>query len=121
MKDSVQEGIDFCEITFAIPAQQFGITCSLSTEEALPVVSEFVLRVIHACEAVTLRQLEEYFGFSSSEIATVTRALVEDRLLVWEEDSLEITSMPERVLSIAQIRYRVSFGLRTTVLTSFLI
>ena len=54
MSEDINEGVDFCEITFAVPAQQFGITCSLSTEEALPVVTEFALRVIHVCETMTL-------------------------------------------------------------------
>lgn len=91
MPEDINEGLDFCEITFAVPAQQFGITCSLSTEEALPVVTEFALRVIHVCDAMTPRQLEEYFGFGQAEIAAVIHTLLSERLVVWIEDSLELT------------------------------
>ena len=91
MTEDINEGLDFCEITFAVPAQQFGITCSLSTEEALPVVTEFALRVIHVCDAMTPKQLEEYFGFGQAEIAAVIHTLLSERLVAWVEDSLELT------------------------------
>jgi hypothetical protein len=91
MSEDINQGVDFCEITFAVPAQQFGITCSLSTEEALPVVTEFALRVIHVCETMTPKQLEEYFGFGQPEIAAVVHTLVSERLVTWVEDSLELT------------------------------
>jgi hypothetical protein len=91
MSEDINEGLDFCEITFAVPAQQFGITCSLSTEEALPVVTEFALRVVHVCEAMTPKQLEEYFGFGQAEIAAVVHTLLSERLVAWVEDSLELT------------------------------
>jgi hypothetical protein len=91
MPEDINEGLDFCEITFAVPAQQFGITCSLSTEEALPVVTEFALRVIHVCETMTPKQLEEYFGFGQPEIAAIVHTLLSERLVMWVEDSLELT------------------------------
>jgi hypothetical protein len=91
MPENPNEGLDFCEITFAVPAQQFGITCSLSTEEALPVVTEFALRVIHVCDAMTPKQLEDYFGFGQAEIAAVVHTLLSERLVAWAEESLELT------------------------------
>jgi hypothetical protein len=34
-------------------------------------ITEFALRVIHVCDAMTPKQLEEYFGFGQLEIAAV--------------------------------------------------
>jgi hypothetical protein len=89
--NSTHKGLNFFEITFSVPAQKFGISCSISTEEALPVVTEFALRVTHACGAISRLQLQEFFGFTSMEIDAVIHTLVAERLLVWVEDSLELT------------------------------
>lgn len=85
------ETLDFCEITFAVPAQQFGITCSLSAEEALPVVTEFALRVIHVCDSVTPSQLQSYFGFGQAEVTAIIQTLLSERLVMWVEEWLELT------------------------------
>jgi hypothetical protein len=85
------DSLEFGEVTFALPAQQFGITCSLTDEEALPVVTEFSLRVIHSCEAITPRQLQVFFGFTEDETTAVISTLTSERLVQWDEDSLEVT------------------------------
>ncbi|MDO8729491.1 MAG: hypothetical protein Q7K26_06480 [bacterium] len=79
------------EITFAIPAQSFDISCSISAEEALPVVTEFALRITHVCGLVSPVQLQNYFGYSEKETAAVVKALLDERLIQWHEDQLELT------------------------------
>lgn len=83
--------IDFGEITFAVPAQTFGITCAISTEQTLPVVTEFALRLVSVCDALSPQHLQEFFGFSEREVEQVIQSLVEERLLRWEDDRLELT------------------------------
>jgi len=83
--------LEFSEITFAVPAQTFGITCSISTEQTLPVVTEFALRLVAVCDALSPQDLQEFFGFSEREIEQVIQSLVDERLLRWEEDRLELT------------------------------
>lgn len=91
MKDADLASVDFGEVTFALPAQEFGITCSLTDEEALPVVTEVALRIIHTCDSVRPRQLQEFLGFTDVEIAAVIRTLLDERLVQWQDDSLEVT------------------------------
>lgn len=83
--------VEFGEITFAIPAQTFGITCAISTEQTLPVVTEFALRIVSVCDSLTPQDLQQFFGFSEREVEQVIQSLVDERLLRWEEDRLELT------------------------------
>ena len=53
MPTTIPTEIEVSEITFAVPAQTFGITCAISTEQTLPVVTEFALRLISVCDALT--------------------------------------------------------------------
>ena len=58
--------LPFSEITFAIPAQKFGVTCAVSTEETLPVVTEFAIRLVYIASRLTPAQLQQFFGFSEA-------------------------------------------------------
>lgn len=80
------------EITFAIPAQSFAISCAISAEEALPVVTEFALRIAYVCGSLSPTQIQEFFGFSSKETDAVIQALLSERLIQWNDDQLELTS-----------------------------
>ncbi|MGA2605881.1 MAG: hypothetical protein ABSH01_00320 [Terriglobia bacterium] len=83
--------IAFAEVEFALPAQGFRITCAISTEESLPVVTEFALRMIHISGAMRPDQIQRFFGFNEKEVAAVIRTLHEERLVRWEDESLELT------------------------------
>lgn len=85
------EQLTVAEITFAIPAQSFGITCWISTEEALPVVTEFAVRMIHVCGALAPAQLQAFFGFTDKEVVAVVRTLEDEKLVHWEDDQLVLT------------------------------
>ncbi|QLK60346.1 hypothetical protein GE278_05980 [Enterobacteriaceae bacterium Kacie_13] len=81
------------EITFAIPAQSFAIECSISAEEALPVVTEFALRIAYVCGILSPAQVQEFFGFTKKETDAVIQTLLGERLIKWNEDEqLELTS-----------------------------
>ena len=80
------------EVTFAIPAQSFAISCSISAEEALPVVTEFALRIAYVCGTLSPEQLQDFFGFSKKEMDAVLDSLLDERLLQWSDDHLELTS-----------------------------
>jgi len=87
----VSEQLAVGEVTFAIPAQSFAIACAVSAEESLPVVTEFVLRMIHTCGAMSARQIQDFFGFNDKEAAAVIRTLHDELLVQWEEDELRLT------------------------------
>ena len=88
----LREHLSVNEITFAIPAQSFAISCAISAEEALPVVTEFALRIAYVCGSLSPVQIQEFFGFSSKEVEAVIQSLLKERLIQWNEDQLELTS-----------------------------
>ena len=84
--------LPFSEITFAIPAQKFGVTCAVSTEETLPVVTEFAIRLVYIASRLTPAQLQQFFGFSDNETAAVIKTLLDERLVRWDEEQLGLTT-----------------------------
>lgn len=91
-EQKLREHLSVDEITFAIPAQSFAISCAISAEEALPVVTEFALRIAYVCGTVSPGQLQDFFGFSNKEIDAVLHSLLDERLLRWSDEQLELTS-----------------------------
>lgn len=69
---------EFNRVTFGLPAQTFRVSAFISTEERLPAVTEFVMRLLHTCGRVSLGGFRQYFGFSEAEALTVIESL--DRL-----------------------------------------
>ncbi|WP_114152299.1 hypothetical protein [Chromobacterium haemolyticum] len=80
------------EITFGVPARSFAFDCSITSDECLPVVTEFALRLIHTCNGTTVEQLKQFFGYSDKETAAVIRTLREERLIQWNDERLELTA-----------------------------
>lgn len=73
-------------IDFAIPCKSFNINCSVTEEERLPVVTEFVLRLIRTTESVTSQQMQNFFGFTPDETISVIDSLISQKLIAWGED-----------------------------------
>jgi hypothetical protein len=88
----LRERLALDEITFAVPAQSFAISCAISAEETLPVVTEFALRIAYVCGDLSPVQIQEFFGFSKKETDAVVQALLGERLIQWNEDRLELTT-----------------------------
>ena len=79
------------EVTFAIPAQKFAVTCAISTQETLPVVTEFSIRMIHACGTMSPEQLQVFLSGSPKGTAAVIGTLIDERLVRWDDDQLGLT------------------------------
>src|SRR5258708_6476837 len=93
MTKAKSESLPIAEVTFALPAQKFTITCAVTTQETLPVVTECVIRLLHVCRSMKPAQIQSFFGFSEAEVSAVIRTLVDERLVEWAEDEeLELTS-----------------------------
>lgn len=91
-EQQLRERLALDEITFAVPAQSFAISCAISAEETLPVVTEFALRIAYVCGDLSPVQIQEFFGFSKKETDAVVQALLGERLIQWTDDRLELTS-----------------------------
>lgn len=78
---------EFNRVTFGLPVETFRVDAYIALEERLPVVTEFVLRLLRICGSVNLTALRNYFGFTNSEALAVIDSLVRQGLLeVVEED-----------------------------------
>ena len=73
-EQQLREHLAVDEITFAIPAQSFAISCAISAEEALPVVTEFALRIAYVCGTLSPAQIQDFFGFSKKETDAVLKS-----------------------------------------------
>ena len=82
--------IPFNRVTFALPVQPFKVTAFISTQERLPAVTEFVLRLLHTCERVSLAAFRDYFGFSEAEALSVIESLSRQGYLVLSDDELSL-------------------------------
>lgn len=78
---------EFNRMTFGLPVETFRVDAYIALEERLPVVTEFVLRLLRICGSVNLTAFRNYFGFTNSEALAVIESLVRQGLLeVIEED-----------------------------------
>ncbi len=80
------------QITFLLPCQSFDIKYSVTKQERLPIVTEFVVRLIHVCNGISVFNIQEYFGFSVKETEVVIQSLKNERLVLFNVDNeLELT------------------------------
>lgn len=114
----------FNRVTFALPVQPFKVTAFISTQERLPAVTEFVLRLLHTCGRVSLAAFREYFGFSEAEALSVIESLdrqgyvtlTEDELTLSEETRQRFEASPDDYPWVTKLKRRtdvVPFDLLT--------
>lgn len=78
---------EFNRVTFGLPVETFRVDAYIALEERLPVVTEFVLRLLRICGPVNLTTFRNYFGFTNSEALAVVDSLTRQGLLeVFEEE-----------------------------------
>jgi hypothetical protein len=78
---------EFNRITFGLPVETFRVEAYIALEERLPVVTEFVLRLLRICGAISLTTFRNYFGFTDSEALAVVDSLTRQGLLeVFDEE-----------------------------------
>ena len=80
-------------VDFQVPCRRFTIKANVTRERQMPVVDEFVLRLVQVVQKINVERLAGYFGFSGSEIETVLLELTDRGLL--ESDDREISLSPK--------------------------
>jgi hypothetical protein len=116
--------IAFNKVTFALPVQPFKVSAFVSTQERLPAVTEFVLRLLHTCGRVSLGGFRDYFGFSEAEALSVIESLNRQGYVVLSEDELTLSeemrqrfeTSPDECPWVTKVKRRtdvVSFDLLT--------
>lgn len=82
---------EFNRVTFGLPVETFRVDAYIALEERLPVVTEFVLRLLRICGAVNLTAFRNYFGFTNTEALAVIDSLVRQGLLEVVDEDVQLT------------------------------
>lgn len=84
--------LDFNRVTFGLPVEAFRVDAYITKDERLPVVTEYVLRVLRICDALTPATLRDFFGFTDAEALTVVEALTRQGLLTVSGDEVRLSA-----------------------------
>lgn len=79
------------KVCFGLPMKSFFVDYTVSKKRELPVVKEFVIRLIYSLSSTTLEVIQEYFGLSNKEILAIVDDLQEENLIVWDNGSIKLT------------------------------
>ncbi|WP_387489308.1 hypothetical protein [Photorhabdus sp. RM96S] len=78
-------------ISFGLPTKAFFIDYTVSQKRQLPVVKEFIIRVLHSLGSSPVELIQNYFGFTATETQAVLDDLIEESLIKWNDDEIELT------------------------------
>lgn len=79
-------------ISFGLPTKAFFIDYTVSQKRQLPVVKEFIIRVLHSIGSSPVSLIQGYFGFTPIETQAVLDDLIEESLIKWSDDEIELTT-----------------------------
>jgi hypothetical protein len=85
------ERFEFNRTTFGLPVESYRVDSFITKDERLPVVTEFVLRLLRICGPITVPAFRDYFGFSEAESLAVAESLSRQGLVVLRDEHLELS------------------------------
>ena len=80
------------EVTYSLPCRSFVIDYAVSEKRKLAVVKEFTIRLLYSLKGITPEKIASYFGFTVDETQVVLASLQEERLIKWDDGSVELTT-----------------------------
>lgn len=82
---------EFNRVTFGLPIEMFRVDAYIALDERLPVVTEFVLRLLRVCGRVSMTAFRDYFGFTDSEALSVVESLSRQGLIELLDDEMQLS------------------------------
>ncbi|MDO3535956.1 hypothetical protein [Ralstonia pseudosolanacearum] len=82
---------EFNRVTFGLPIETFRVEAYIALDERLPVVTEFVLRLLRVCGRVPMPALRNYFGFTDGEALSVVESLSRQGLIELVEEDIQLS------------------------------
>jgi hypothetical protein len=82
---------EFNRVTFGLPIETFRVDAYIALDERLPVVTEFVLRLLRVCGRVSIPALRDYFGFTDSEALSVFESLSRQGLIELVDEDAQLS------------------------------
>ena len=86
------DAFEFNRITFGIPIESYRVDAFITRDERLPVVTEYVLRLLKICNSISLGALRDYFGFSDGEALAVVDSLKRQGLIETSDESIILSN-----------------------------
>lgn len=80
------------QVSFSLPCKAFIVDYSVSEKRQLPVVKEFIVRLLFSVGSCKPTLLSDFFGFSSDELQYVLSDLTEEGLIKWTDKTVVLTS-----------------------------
>lgn len=88
-------------ISVLLPAREYRLECSWTTERPLPAIEEFACRLILMMESASPGELQAYFGLSKLETDGLVGSLARNRLVDVADDGVLLPSAILRAKQIA--------------------
>lgn len=83
--------IQISKVCFGLPTKSFFMDYTVSRKRELPVVKEFVIRLIYSLTSTSMENIQNYFGFTSKEMLAIVDDLQEENLIEWESGKIKLT------------------------------
>ncbi|QFI36797.1 hypothetical protein FR932_02585 [Moritella marina ATCC 15381] len=83
--------IQLSKVCFGLPTKSFFMDYTVSKKRELPVVKEFVIRLIYSLSSTSLETIQDYFGLTSKEMLAIVDDLQEENLVEWEGGKIKLT------------------------------
>lgn len=83
--------IQLGKVCFGLPMKSFFMDYTVSKKRELPVVKEFVIRLIYSLSSTSLDTIQDYFGLTSKEMLAIIDDLQEENLVEWEGGKIKLT------------------------------
>lgn len=75
---------------FNIPCREFIISAQITKDRRMPVVDEFVLRILNTIEQISISRLARFFGFDGHDLGVVLNDLRARSLVTITGDNVEL-------------------------------
>ncbi|MBY5436502.1 hypothetical protein [Rhizobium leguminosarum] len=90
MQSDAKDPITVGTYGFNVPCRRFLIRANVTKDRRLPVVDEFVLRLLKISEQLSVRRIATFLGLTEAEAEAVLADLVSAGLIVIKEDAVEL-------------------------------
>lgn len=75
---------------FNLPCRQFAISAERTRERRMPMVDEFILRILYIVESITVSRLARFFGFDGRDMGVAISDLQTRSLVILEGEKLSL-------------------------------
>lgn len=89
-------------VDFLVPCRRFFIKANVTVDRQLPVVDEFVLRLVRTAESISVPRLRRFFAFSASEAEAVVLDLKEHGLIAVNGEDISLTPTGHELFKYSQ-------------------